>query len=107
MKANVARLMAGGHAAVMIMSNMATTTVFADELDEPVAVEATVEDAQASRIVKEYMDRNGVAYAGDIGDMEVPEADPADHECRNSYGRQIYQLFRSRNTDVPPASVRT
>ena len=40
-------------------------------------VEEEVEDAQAERIVKEYMDRNGVAHAGDIGDLDVPEADPA------------------------------
>ena len=40
-------------------------------------VEEEVKDAQAERIVKEYMDRNGVAHAGDIGDVDVPEADPA------------------------------
>ena len=36
MKANVVRLMAGGLAAVMLMSNMTVTTVLADELDAPV-----------------------------------------------------------------------
>ena len=36
MKANKIRFLAGGLAAVVLMSNMATNVVFAEELDAPV-----------------------------------------------------------------------
>ena len=44
MKANKIRFLAGGLAAVMLMSNITATAVFAEETEEQVAVESSVEE---------------------------------------------------------------
>ena len=48
MKANKIRFLAGGLAAVVLMSNMATNVVFAEELEAPVAVEESAPSEESS-----------------------------------------------------------
>ena len=75
MKANVVRLMAGGLAAVMLMSNMTVTTVLADELDAPVSVETTSEESSSESPAQESAPAPSAEETPAPAEPQVPTAE--------------------------------
>ena len=74
MKANKIRFLAGGLAAVMLMSNITATAVFAEETEEQVAVESSVEESSSS---EESSSPEEAAPAAEEAAPVVEEAAPA------------------------------